>query len=142
MSGIFRGVVKPRKQRRPSRRWRHSALYETYMQSETWRELRDLCIWAADGLCERCGASEDDVQIEVHHLTYERLGHEDPDDLQVLCSPCHVIADAERDEEAKTDLAYRRLDGWATKVYGSGWEDNPGYAEAEEAFDAWLESRE
>jgi hypothetical protein len=26
---------------------------------------------------------------EVHHLTYDRLGHEDPADLIGLCRACH-----------------------------------------------------
>ncbi|MGH2369964.1 MAG: hypothetical protein ACRDI2_17430 [Chloroflexota bacterium] len=29
------------------------------------------------------------VAAEVHHLTYERLGDELPEDLAALCAPCH-----------------------------------------------------
>lgn len=29
-------------------------------------------------------------RLEVHHLTYERIGHEHPDDLIVLCPACHA----------------------------------------------------
>lgn len=111
------------------------------MQSDEWRLLREAIIEAVGGFCERCYAAEPDVRLEVHHLTYERLGHEDPEDLQVVCPPCHVVADAERESETQHDLTYRRLDGWATKVYGLDWEESPGYAEAEDAFDAWLESK-
>lgn len=138
---MFLGKVKPAPAKKPSRRHRHSALYESYMQSAAWAALRDEMIWYADGRCQRCDASEDVVILEVHHLTYERLGHEDPDDLEVLCPQCHVVADVERAAEMQTDLASRRLDGWATKVYGPDWESHPGYAEAEDAFDAWLEAR-
>lgn len=141
MANVSFGKVKATPWQKRSRSHRHSALYKTYMQSEAWRELRELMIDIVGGLCERCEASEDDVTLEVHHLTYERLGHEDPEDLQVLCPSCHIIADAERAEETKDDLEFRRLDGWATKVYGSDWEEYPGYTDAEEAFDAWLESR-
>lgn len=28
-------------------------------------------------------------QQAVHHLTYERIGHEDLDDLMAVCNPCH-----------------------------------------------------
>ena len=31
-------------------------------------------------------------RLEVHHLTYERVGHEHPDDLIVLCPACHAAA--------------------------------------------------
>jgi hypothetical protein len=30
-------------------------------------------------------------RFNVHHLTYERLGEEHPDDLLLLCSPCHNL---------------------------------------------------
>lgn len=35
----------------------------------------------------------------------------------------------------------RRLDGWATKVYGEDWEDSVSYEEASDRFDRWLEDR-
>ena len=31
-------------------------------------------------------------RLEVHHLSYARLGRELPDDLIVLCPACHAIA--------------------------------------------------
>jgi 5-methylcytosine-specific restriction endonuclease McrA len=140
MAGLFRGKVKEGRARKTSRRRRHSALYTSYMQSEAWKALRQTMI-DITGCCERCELTDEVTMLEVHHLTYERLGHEDLDDLQVLCPPCHVIADAERAQETQNDLEFRRLDGWATKVYGPDWENDPGYADAEEAFEEWLESR-
>jgi 5-methylcytosine-specific restriction endonuclease McrA len=38
--------------------------------------------------CTRC-PSEDN--LAVHHLTYERLGSEHPDDLITLCRTCHKL---------------------------------------------------
>lgn len=111
------------------------------MQSDAWKALRETMIAIADGTCERCDATEDTVALEVHHLTYERLGREELDDLQVLCPTCHVLADAERAAETANDLSFRRLDGWATKVYGPDWEQYPGATEVEDAFDEWLETR-
>jgi hypothetical protein len=32
--------------------------------------------------------------VEVHHLTYERLGAELPGDLEAVCAPCHRAAHA------------------------------------------------
>ena len=46
--------------------------------------------------CEACGISKFSVTLEVHHLTYENLGHEHMDELQVLCPECHATADEER----------------------------------------------
>lgn len=36
--------------------------------------------------CERCGAKRD---LQVHHKTYERLGVERDQDLEVVCADCH-----------------------------------------------------
>lgn len=41
---------------------------------------------AAEFRCVRCGVKR---QLEVHHLTYDRLGAELDTDLEVVCSGCH-----------------------------------------------------
>src|SRR5438105_3787109 len=63
--------------------------YDTYIHSSDWREKRHIMLdWAANR-CQQCGYSED---LEVHHRTYDRLGNERvPEDLEVLCSPCHAL---------------------------------------------------
>lgn len=45
----------------------------------------------AKGRCEKCGkrGSRRNWELHVHHLTYERYGHELVDDLIVLCLECH-----------------------------------------------------
>lgn len=39
--------------------------------------------------CEDCGASFRFDQINLHHLTYERLYKEREDDLVAICTQCH-----------------------------------------------------
>ena len=69
--------------------------YQRYLLSPTWRAFREEMLWARDFTCERCGTRcppkklADGKRLEVHHLTYERLGFELPSDVQVLCSVCH-----------------------------------------------------
>ena len=36
--------------------------------------------------CERCGSKKD---LQVHHKTYKRKGHELPGDVELLCKTCH-----------------------------------------------------
>lgn len=43
--------------------------------------------------CKRCKQAR---YLEVHHLTYKRLGFERMDDLEALCVRCHAQADLER----------------------------------------------
>lgn len=76
--------------------------YYTYITSRRWRDnpARLAELKAARFRCRLCNASADDVQLEVHHRTYERLGCERPDDLVALCRDCHC---------AVTDMLRRRL---------------------------------
>ena len=41
--------------------------------------------------CEDCGRSDAARHFDIHHLTYERHGHEDPDDVLWLCRDCHDL---------------------------------------------------
>lgn len=61
--------------------------YKTYLLSQHWQQTRmeRLCM---DGFrCQSCGATSN---LNVHHLTYRNLGHEDvKNDLITLCYDCH-----------------------------------------------------
>jgi hypothetical protein len=63
----------------------------TYLQTDHWRALRTEVICIAIHRCQCCGTTDDDVNLDVHHLTYERLGFEIPSDLEVLCRKCHNL---------------------------------------------------
>jgi 5-methylcytosine-specific restriction endonuclease McrA len=39
------------------------------------------------GRCEECGCTG---PLELHHMTYEDEGNEDPNDLEHLCRSCHL----------------------------------------------------
>lgn len=80
--------------------------YHEYLRSLEWKDRRDDKLWEAGYRCSMCGADGYDVRLEVHHLTYERVGHERSEDLMVLCRACHEKrhskewADIERRVEA------------------------------------------
>ena len=78
-------------------RLRHGdhAEYELWLRSRTWRALRTRLIKQSDGACEHCGRNYL-VVLELHHLTYARLGCELDDDIEVLCRLCHEQADDAR----------------------------------------------
>ena len=61
-------------------------IYADYIQSADWRMRRNRRLRIAGWRCERCG---DGRALEVHHLTYARLGREWDQDLEVLCGDCH-----------------------------------------------------
>lgn len=61
--------------------------YNTYLGSNHWKSTRQKALERADYQCWNCNANDG---LHVHHLTYERVGKERPDDLRVLCSSCHA----------------------------------------------------
>lgn len=63
--------------------------YLSYLRSSAWKAKRHAAMEAAGYKCWRCIGG---MATEVHHLTYDRLGDEAPDDLEPLCSDCHKAA--------------------------------------------------
>lgn len=62
--------------------------YQAYIASDAWRQKSEAARRRADHRCSVCGA---EGNLETHHLTYERLGNERPEDLTVLCRACHSL---------------------------------------------------
>ncbi len=119
--------------------------YEMYIASDEWKRRRRRAIELAGYCCERCGATAWDKKLEVHHLTYERMGHEKDSDLMALCPECHAVADRERERNARYKsqqaLWLKRLDGWATKKYGEDWGIRYDEDAVAREFELWLERR-
>lgn len=63
-----------------------SPQYLAYINSKSWYAKRDLVLRKAGYRCWWCGSI---WRLQVHHLTYERLGNERLTDLMVLCEGCH-----------------------------------------------------
>lgn len=64
--------------------------YKRYLKSKHWQETRSAAIAGAGNTCQQCGKKAGKtIWLEVHHLTYERIGEELPEDLRVLCHNCH-----------------------------------------------------
>jgi hypothetical protein len=117
----------------------HSKEYLERINSLEWRELRAQMIMLAGYRCERCGDSGSG--LELHHLTYERLGYEHPDDLEVLCPICHGVADQEREVETAERVWNARVVGWTAKKYGEDRLEDYDFVEMEQELQHWLEER-
>lgn len=61
-------------------------IYTKYINSEAWREKRKDRLQIDGNKCRTCLSKE---RLEVHHVTYERFGNENLDDLITLCRDCH-----------------------------------------------------
>ena len=60
--------------------------YESYILSSAWQRKADRARERANHTCTLCGSEEN---LEIHHLSYRRMGWEFPADLQCLCRECH-----------------------------------------------------
>lgn len=64
------------------------AEYTKYLQSKHWIRFRTKAILHYGKECIMCGIKEVPY-FHVHHLTYERIGKEEFEDVAVLCKSCH-----------------------------------------------------
>jgi len=60
--------------------------YYQYLKTEPWQSLRRAALLRFGNKCAQCKTKE---FLQVHHLTYKRVGHEELTDLVVLCRDCH-----------------------------------------------------
>lgn len=66
--------------------------YSEYLKTEYWKGRRLKALHRAGHKCQVCAAVD---RLEVHHNSYERLGHERAEDLTVLCRDCHGLFHAD-----------------------------------------------
>ncbi len=106
---------------------------DEYYHSEAWEIKRAFVLHRAKGRCDKCGSKG---PLQVHHITYDRLYDESPEDLEALCSRCHKRADKQREYNNQYRSA---LNTYLDKKYGEGCDYFEG---CEEEFEAWLESKD
>lgn len=70
--------------------------YYEYIQSPEWREKAEAAKERAGQRCQVCYKSRDEITLDAHHRTYERLGDELPEDITVLCRNCHSLYEENR----------------------------------------------
>lgn len=73
--------------------------YSTYLRSDAWRRIRRRRLELDGRRCATCGHDGSVWPLQMHHVSYERFGHEELGDLLTLCSSCH---------QAVTEAARRR----------------------------------
>jgi hypothetical protein len=115
--------------------------YQEYLASREWALLREAVRERSGDKCERCGGP----QQAVHHLTYERIGHEELTDLQAVCNPCHEYLSAKTDIDP-TDPSGRELGEveWAFiwgLVVGAHDADSLPPDDDKRAFSLWWQLR-
>lgn len=62
--------------------------YTRYIDSHLWKRKRAKIVAREYKRCRLCGERE---WLHVHHITYDRFGHEEEGDLVALCPKCHDL---------------------------------------------------
>jgi hypothetical protein len=110
-------VPHPSRGKRSAKAW--SKPYVDYLQSPAWRDVIDRfkqfkayeCQFSPDG--HGCSGA-----LHLHHLTYERVFHEDLDDLIALCRWHHRQLHQHFDSELRRDPGLELADFSRTWVRG------------------------
>lgn len=89
--------------------------YTAYLASPKWQRVRAAMRAGANSRCEGCGRYLFGEHYQVHHVSYERLGHEGAMDLLVLCRRCHLVLH-ERYGGGSWGLVERRSADFYTRV--------------------------
>lgn len=61
--------------------------YKQYLETNHWQNVRENKLKESNYKCQLC--SKKDIELHVHHNTYENIGNEEMNDLIVLCKDCH-----------------------------------------------------
>jgi hypothetical protein len=65
--------------------------YREYIQTREWKAKAMAAKERAGWRCQICNRHKDEVTLDAHHRTYERLGNELPMDITVLCRDDHEM---------------------------------------------------
>lgn len=65
--------------------------YNDYLQSNDWKEKAKRLKEQAEWRCQLCNKKGTNSTLHAHHKTYQRVGHEEDNDIIILCSKCHAM---------------------------------------------------
>lgn len=82
---LDRKIQKPKRKPKTLHRLRQEE-YRRYLKTDHWKETRAEALKRGHYKCHDCGST---ANLQVHHLTYARRGHERQSDLVVVCDKCH-----------------------------------------------------
>jgi 5-methylcytosine-specific restriction endonuclease McrA len=80
--------------------------WKARLRHPSWDAKRADFMWYTNGHCEGCGLAFREADLQLHHLHYDTLWYENNNDLELLCAPCHRVADEER---ASREMRRKRI---------------------------------
>ena len=64
--------------------------YHKYLKSDQWACMKIELLTIRGSICEVCGDKKPAHLLDMHHITYDNLFEEEPEDLQLLCKKHHM----------------------------------------------------
>lgn len=64
-------------------------IYNKYLKSSKWRSFRKKIIEDRNYQCQRCRNKFGTKSLQIHHITYQQIFNETPEDVLLLCKGCH-----------------------------------------------------
>ncbi len=65
--------------------------YNAYLQSDQWKQKKAERLKLDGYRCRMCGKTQDETNLETHHINYRTFGAESVEtDLITLCPTCHA----------------------------------------------------
>ena len=61
--------------------------YRDYLRTKHWKNIKKMYNKMYKYECSCCGSNK--TGLHLHHITYDRVGNEEIDDLVYLCKECH-----------------------------------------------------
>lgn len=107
--------------------------YQEYLQSAHWRTLRRKALENAEHSCQLCNSES---ALNVHHRTYDRLGHERLADLIVLCRDCHAKF---HDKLDAPQFEEKEFDPFGDETEHPEWHKDRLKSAAEDGLGRWVE---
>lgn len=89
--------------------------YEEYLKSPAWKAIANKRLMIDGYTCQGCGSKGTSINpLEVHHVSYKYIYHEDEriyEDLVTVCHSCH-------------NLIHRVMNRITNEDGRRGWKDN------------------
>lgn len=113
--------------------------YRRYLRSEAWREKRKRALMRANHQCQYPGCKIK-KKLQVHHLTYERLGNEADEDLIVYCDDHHreVHGIVKKKDIKKQGSRIKELRAENDKLFAQLQQEKQRPGMTLDQFNAWL----
>lgn len=108
--------------------------HKKHPNAKYWKKLTNDFLKLQNG-CTRC---QSDKKLQLHHWTYQNFGEERPEDVELLCSDCHIsIHTTISNGLARRDIPYSS-DSWAIVDFFNKKNSATSYFNTDKMIDALL----